>query len=86
MEADLRTSRTLEGLAERLRGIEALVRDTSMVAGSEAHEAALVLYRAVKAAARAGAPGAHTVRDDLGERFARGPRGEAPEPVGGGPA
>ena len=74
MASDLATSRALEGLAERLCQLESLVRDTAMVAGSEAHEGSLVLYRAVKAAARAGAPGADVVRDDLGKRFARGPR------------
>ena len=75
MEGDLATAQQLEGLAEQLAQLESLVRDSAMVAGSEAHEGALVLYRAVKAAARAGAPGADVVRDDLGERFVRRGRG-----------
>ena len=82
MEADLGTSKTLEGIAQRLGQLESLVRDTAMVAGGEAHEGALMFYRAVQAAAKAGPPGADVVRDDLGKRFARGPRTASKEGAG----
>ena len=71
LEADLATYRALDGIAARLDQLASLARDTSMVAGSEAHAAALLHYRAVRAAANAGAPGADVVAADLGARFNR---------------
>jgi hypothetical protein len=45
------------------------IDDTVMVAGSEAYQAALVFYNAVKAAAAQDIPGAKGVYDDLKARF-----------------
>jgi hypothetical protein len=45
------------------------IDDTVMVAGSEAYQAALVFYNAVKAAAAQDIPGAKEVYNDLKKRF-----------------
>ncbi|MDR2130307.1 MAG: hypothetical protein LBP56_03935 [Odoribacteraceae bacterium] len=45
------------------------IDDTVMVAGSEAYRAALVFYKAVKAAAALDIPGAKEVYNDLKARF-----------------
>ena len=45
------------------------VDDTSMVAGSEAYQQALVFYNAVKYAASQNVPGAKAVYEDLKARF-----------------
>ncbi len=47
------------------------MRDTQMLAGSEAYVSALSVYKMVTAASEAGMPGAETVYDQLAERFAR---------------
>ncbi|MDR2042282.1 MAG: hypothetical protein LBP98_08210, partial [Tannerella sp.] len=47
------------------------IDDTIMVAGSEAYQAALVFYNAVKAAAAQDIPGAKEVYADLKARFPR---------------
>jgi hypothetical protein len=47
------------------------IDDTSMAAGSEAYQAALVFYNAVKAAALQDIPGAKEVYADLKNRFPR---------------
>ncbi len=75
MEADLSTYRALDGMAARLEQLASLARDSAMVAGSEAYGGALVLYRAIRAAAASGAPGADVVADDLGQRFERATSG-----------
>jgi hypothetical protein len=46
------------------------LRDTQILAGSEAYVSALSVYKMVSAAAQAGMPGADTVYDQLAERFA----------------
>ena len=71
MEADLAAYRALDGMAARLEQLASLARDSAMVAGSEAYGGALVLYRAIRAAAASGAPGADVVAADLGQRFER---------------
>ncbi len=45
------------------------LRDTQILAGSEAYVSALSVYKMVTAAAQAGMPGADTVCDQLAERF-----------------
>ncbi len=47
------------------------VDDTSRAGGNEAWEAALKFYRAVQLAAEMNVPGAQTIAEDLGERFAK---------------
>jgi hypothetical protein len=45
------------------------IDDTVMVAGSEAYQASLIFYNAVKVAAAQNIPGAREVYDDLKARF-----------------
>jgi len=53
------------------RGLE----DTGMVAGSEAYEAALVIYYSIKGASRSNVTGTQAIYDDLKQRFpSRGKR------------
>ena len=52
-------------LSSILRGIE----DTGMVAGSEAYEAALVIYHSIKGASRSNITGTQAIYDDLKQRF-----------------
>ncbi|MDR2407392.1 MAG: hypothetical protein LBE13_04675 [Bacteroidales bacterium] len=47
------------------------IEDTSMVAGSEAFQAALIFYNAVKSAAAQNIPGAKEAYNDLKTRFPR---------------
>ncbi|RBQ03626.1 hypothetical protein [Pedobacter miscanthi] len=54
-------------LSTILRGIE----DTGMVAGSEAYEAALIIYHSIKGASRSNVPGTQAMHDDLKQRFPR---------------
>ncbi len=59
------------------------LRDTQMLAGSEAYIAALAYYRMVEAAAKAGLPGMDTVYNQLKERFAnQGNQGGGTPPDG----
>ncbi|MGM9477774.1 hypothetical protein ACS5PU_15185 [Pedobacter sp. GSP4] len=52
-------------LSTLLRAME----DTGMVAGSEAYEAALVIYHSIKGASRSNIPGTQAMHDDLKQRF-----------------
>ena len=79
MTADYRTAQTLEAVAEQLAQIASMARDTATAAGSDAQAGALVFYRSVKSAVRAGAPAAEAVFEDLRERFDRsGASGDEP--------
>lgn len=56
-----------------LLAIEALyykVRDTQMLAGSEAYSSSLMIYRMFKSAADSGIPGTQAIYNSLKERFA----------------
>jgi len=53
--------------------------DTQTCAGSEAFQAALIFYNAVKSAASSNIPGAHAVYEELRKRFPRGKRHEQRE-------
>lgn len=56
------------------------LRDTQILAGSEAYSAGLIFYGLVKAAAKAGQPGADTIYNMLKERFSgQGGGEEEPE-------
>lgn len=69
-EKDAALVRPLAGLLHPLSQLAEQLEDTTMAAGSEAYQAALVFYQAAKAAAKAGVPGMKTVVDDLSARFA----------------
>jgi hypothetical protein len=45
------------------------LRDTQMLAGSEAYTAALAYYNSVKQAAKMNVPNAKTIQEELGKRF-----------------
>ncbi|RBQ02868.1 hypothetical protein [Pedobacter miscanthi] len=63
-------------LSTLLRAME----DTGMVAGSEAYEAALVIYHSIKGASRSNIPGIQAIYDDLKQRFpGRGKKTISPE-------
>jgi len=47
------------------------IRDTQILAGSEAYVSALSVYKMVGAAAQAGMPGIDTIYDQLAERFSK---------------
>jgi hypothetical protein len=53
--------------------------DTTMVAGSEAYQAALIFYNSVKMAARQDVPGAKAVYEELKKRFPGGKRKKSGE-------
>jgi hypothetical protein len=55
------------------------VDDTTMLAGSEAYQAALVFYNSVKTAATHDVSGAKAVYDELKKRFPGGKRKSADE-------
>jgi len=46
------------------------VRDTQMLAGSEAYSSSLMIYRMFKSAADTGVPGTQAIYNGLKERFA----------------
>jgi hypothetical protein len=58
------------------------LRDTQMLAGSDAYTAALAYYNSVKQAAKMNVPNAKTIQEELGKRFERGAykRGEISKP------
>lgn len=63
-------------LSTLLRAVE----DTGIVAGSEAYEAALVIYHSIKGASRSNVPGTQIIYNDLKQRFpGRGRKTIAPE-------
>jgi hypothetical protein len=61
-------------LLNTVQQLEQGVDDTEMVAGSEAYQAALVFYKAVKMAAAQDIPGAKAVYEELKTRFPGGKR------------
>jgi hypothetical protein len=71
---DFEDADSLRWVQNLARQIKELIDDTAMSAGSEAYQAALVFYRAVKAAAREDIPGAKAVYGELGKRFPQGRR------------
>ena len=58
-----------------------LMRDTQMLAGSEAFVGALTAYRLIGAAAKAGVPGADAVYASMEERFKNQGPASSPAPV-----
>ncbi len=59
-------------LASLLQLVEPLcdnLRDTQMLAGSDAYTAALAYYNSVKQAAKMNVPNAKTIQEELGKRF-----------------
>ena len=71
MSKDLKLYEQLEDLMTPLSYLYDRVRDTQMLAGSEAYSSALMVYNMVKAADKAGVPGANNLYNQLKGRFDR---------------
>ena len=69
LQKDLALYTQLGPLVERLAGLSERLRDTQILAGSEAYVTALMIYRLAEAAAKAGLPGADTLYKALRKRF-----------------
>jgi hypothetical protein len=81
---DLAAVQELLALQRPLSMLADMVEDSVMLSGSEAYAAALSYYRAVKAAALLGQPGATLIAEDLGLQFAN--RGPKPGGAAGAPS
>lgn len=66
---DVRAVETLRGLSQELGPLTEALDDSTLLAGSEAYQAALVFYAAVKSAAKVRVPNASFIYDDLASRF-----------------
>lgn len=77
---DNKLATDIYGIFQQLSTLLRAMEDTGMVAGSEAYEAALVIYHSIKGASRSNVPGTQTIYDDLKQRFpGRGKKIVAPE-------
>lgn len=72
MKKDFSAVSTLREISSKLAELQEMVGDTMTLSGSEALNAALAFYNALKGAARARQPGAQIIYDDLKSRFPRG--------------
>lgn len=80
LATDLTLYQQLDPLVQLVGQLYEKLRDTQMMAGSEAYISALAFYRMVEAAAKAGLPGADTVYEQLKQRF----EGQGPQSGGDG--
>ncbi|HMU65529.1 MAG TPA: hypothetical protein PKE57_00210 [Cellvibrionaceae bacterium] len=71
-EIDWKAVEVLTSLQRQLAPLADNLSDSLALSGSEAYQAALIFYRNVKMAARAGVPNAKTVEADLSSRFPGG--------------
>ena len=71
MEKDMDLYRRLDGVVIRVSQLGAKLRDTQMLAGSEAYSNALSVYKMFGMAAEAGLPGAQPIYERLRARFER---------------
>nr|WP_319399225.1 hypothetical protein [uncultured Carboxylicivirga sp.] len=69
MKKDLNLFNQLEEVLMPLSYLYDQVRDTQMMAGSEAYSTALMIYKMAKVAAKAGLPGANGIYTQLRGRF-----------------
>jgi hypothetical protein len=77
---DNKLTADIYGIFQQLSTLLRAMEDTGMVAGSEAYEAALVIYHSIKGASRSNIPGTQAIYDDLKQRFpGRGKHNVAPE-------
>lgn len=74
---DYALSRDLYTILQQINTLQRAIEDTMMVAGSEAYDAALIFYNAVKGASRGNVPGSEAVYNDLQQRFAVKPQKSA---------
>lgn len=71
---DIEAFALLRELLQPLQVLTRLLEDSMMLSGSEAYQAALIFYGAVKGAAKSNIPGAETIYKDLVSRFPGGGR------------
>lgn len=69
MAVDMAAVRELHDMTRRLEPVMEALHDSLALSGSEAYQAALVFYNAVKAAAKTKASGAAAIYADLSTRF-----------------
>lgn len=69
MQKDYELYRSLEQVLQPLAQLYEKVRDTQMLAGSEAFSSALMVYKMFQMAAGVGMPGMETIVAQLAERF-----------------
>ena len=82
LQKDLTLYTQLGPLVSRLAGLSEQLRDTQMLAGSEAYVTALMIYRLAESASKAGLPGADTLYQTLRKRFVgQGTPGFKPAPT-----
>jgi hypothetical protein len=67
---DFALTQELNNILKQISTLQRAIEDTTMVAGSEAYNAALVFYNSVKGASRVNVPGSEAVYNDLQQRFA----------------
>ncbi|HMY38238.1 MAG TPA: hypothetical protein PK011_02840 [Marinagarivorans sp.] len=68
-EVDWQAVELLSRLQRQLAPLADNLSDSLALSGSEAYQAALIFYRNIKMAARAGVPNAKTIEADLSNRF-----------------
>ena len=70
---DYSLTHDLYAILQQMYALTTSMEDALMVAGSEAYDAALIFYNAVKGAVRSNVPGSQSIVDDLSAQFpARG--------------
>jgi hypothetical protein len=70
LSKDLTLFNQLDDLHTLAQQFAEKLRDTQILAGSEAYVSALTIYRLMEAASNAGLPGTDTIYEQLAERFA----------------
>ena len=70
---DVKAVHSLRELTQRLNPVTDALNDSLTLSGSEAYQGALVFYNNVKNAAKAKAPNAASIYDDLSARFPGAP-------------
>jgi hypothetical protein len=81
MRKDYALYRALGDVLQPLAQLYEKVRDTQMLAGSEAYSTALMSYRMFQMAGKSGMPGMDAVVSRLSERFAGQGASATPEPA-----
>jgi hypothetical protein len=69
---DYELSRALTIIEQEIGTLLRSIEDVNMVAGSEAYDAALVFYTAIKGSVKSNAPGSQAIYNDLSHRFPKG--------------
>ncbi len=68
-DKDFQLSRDLYEILQAIRPLVRAIEDAMMISGSEAYEASLMFYSAIKSASRGNIPGSEAIYDDLQKRF-----------------